>query len=193
MAATTRYQPNAIPHPQDDGNPYNQYNQQSPLYLSDPENIKREVVYDPVTGQYVFYSKIGDFNYRTPTTMTREEYMNYQNKRGIQHYWQDRSQSSQPQTAQSIIPPIHIGGEAFDRIFGGSTIDIRPQGSAEITFGVKSNKRDDPQLDVRQRRTTNFDFDQKIQMNVVAKNCEKLNSGPITTPRQPSSSRTDWH
>ncbi len=162
------------PIPQDDGNPYNQFDQQSPLYLSEPENIKREVVYDPLTGQYVFYSKIGDFNYRTPTSMTREEYMNYQNKKGIQHFWQDRSQTSQPQSAQSIIPPIHIGGEAFDRIFGGSTIDIRPQGSAEITFGVKSNKREDPQLDVRQRRTTNFDFDQKIQMNVVAKIGEKI-------------------
>jgi len=163
-----------FPIPKDDGNPMSQFDGQSPLHLKEPENIKREVVYDPETGQYVFYTKVGDFNYRTPASMTREQYMDYQNKKGIQHFWQDRSQTSQPQSALSIIPPIHIGGEAFDRIFGGSTIDIRPQGSAEITFGVRSNKRDDPQLDVRQRRTTNFDFDQKIQMNVVAKIGDKI-------------------
>ncbi len=163
-----------FPIPADDGNPYNQIGNQSPLYLRDPDNIRREVVYDPISGQYIFYNRIGDFQYRTPTSMSQEEFMEYQNRKGIQQYWQDRSRTSTPQTAQSIIPPIHIGGQAFDRIFGGSTIDIRPQGSAEITFGVRSNLREDPQLDVRRRRTTNFDFDQRIQMNVIAKIGDKI-------------------
>ena len=62
------------PIPQDDGNPLNYNNNSSGLYLSDPDNITREVVYDPVTGQYTFYSKIGDFMYREPHTMSRDVY-----------------------------------------------------------------------------------------------------------------------
>lgn len=162
------------PIPQDSGDPYEQLGEQSPFHLKDPPNIKREVVYDPVTGQYIFISKVGDFSYREPVSMNISEYREFENKKGIRNYWRERTRSSDPQTASSIIPAIYIGGEAFDRIFGGNTIDIRPQGSAEITFGVRSVNREDPQLDVRQRRTTNFDFQQKIQMNVIAKIGDKI-------------------
>ncbi|HAX92997.1 MAG TPA: hypothetical protein DCY25_03455, partial [Bacteroidales bacterium] len=36
----------------------------SGLFLRNPSNLKREVVYDPVSGKYVFYEKIGNLNYR---------------------------------------------------------------------------------------------------------------------------------
>jgi cell surface protein SprA len=39
---------------------------------------------------------------------------------------------------------------------------------------VRSNYREDPALDVRRQRTTNFDFQQKIQMNVMAKIGDKI-------------------
>lgn len=161
------------PVPVDDGNPYNQIGQQSPMYLQDPPNIKREIVYNPATGQYDFVSKVGDFTYRTPTMMDAKEYLDYQNKKGQQSYWNTRKKSTES-TDGSIIPPLYIGGKAFDMIFGGNTIDIRPQGSAEVSFGVKHNKRDDPRLNVRQRSVTNFDFNQKIQMSVIAKIGEKI-------------------
>ncbi|MDR0970057.1 MAG: cell surface protein SprA [Lentimicrobiaceae bacterium] len=161
------------PIPIDNGNPYNQLDQQSPMYLQDPPNIKREIVYNPATGQYDFVSKVGDFEYRTPTTMDAKEYLNYQNKKGQQSYWNTRKKSTETNDG-SIIPAIYVGGKAFDMIFGGNTIDIRPQGSAEISFGIKHNKRDDPRLNVRQRSVTNFDFNQKIQMNVIAKIGEKI-------------------
>ncbi|MBU2557189.1 MAG: cell surface protein SprA [Bacteroidetes bacterium] len=162
------------PIPVDDGSPQYQMDNNSPLYLNDPPNIQREIVYDPVTKQYNFVSKVGDFTYRTPTAMSQEEFLNYQNKKGVQSYWNDRATSTTTETSSSIIPSIYVGGEAFDRIFGGNTIDIRPQGTAEVTFGIESMRREDPQLDVRQRRTTNFDFDQKIQMNVIAKIGDKI-------------------
>ncbi|MDN5348745.1 MAG: hypothetical protein PWQ54_141 [Bacteroidales bacterium] len=169
---TTRAMP--YPIPVDDGNPMNQINNSSPLYLKDPPNIKREIVYDPLTGQYIFLSKVGDFTYRTPTPMSQEDYLDFQGRQSNRAYFNDRAKSTTTETSNSIIPSIYVGGEAFDRIFGGNTIDIRPQGTAEVSFGIKSNKRDDPQLNVRQRRTTNFDFDQKIQMNVIAKIGDKI-------------------
>ena len=162
------------PIPVDNGKPEYQFIDQSPLFLKEPVNIKREVVYDPVTKQYIFTTKVGDFSYTTPTVMNQKEYLDFQNKKGVQKYWNDRSKTSTVETSNSIIPAIYVGGQAFDRIFGGNTIDIRPQGSAEVTFGVRSQYREDPQLDVNRRRTTNFVFDQKIQMNVVAKIGDKI-------------------
>lgn len=162
------------PVPSDKGRPSSQLEPSSPLYLNDPPNIKREVVYDPVSKQYVFVSKVGDFTYRTPSPMTEKEYLDFQNKKGIQSYWNDRSKRNAPTTGSSVIPALYVGGKVFDQIFGSNTIDIRPQGSAEVTFGVRSMLREDDQLDVRQRRTTNFDFNQQIQMNVIAKIGDKI-------------------
>src|SRR5690554_4631816 len=42
----------------------------SPLYLSDPKNINKEFQYDPERGQYNYFQRIGDENYRAPSYMT---------------------------------------------------------------------------------------------------------------------------
>lgn len=148
----------------------------SVLDFKDPPSITEEVVYDPETNQYIIYQRIGSLNYRTPRTMTFEEYKEYRLENSLENYWRSRSNPSRTSRDQKdgIIPQIHIGGQLFERIFGSSTIDIRPQGSAELIFGVLSNYREDPALDVRRRRTTNFDFQQRIQMNVIAKIGDKI-------------------
>ena len=156
------------------GNPYLDEQNQSPLFLSTPANIEREIVYNPETNTYEFESKIGDFAYRAPTVMDFDEYQDYALQNDVNSYWQERAQTAGTAEGSRLIPKIYVGGQAFDRIFGSNTIDIRPQGSAEVSFGVLSTKRDDPALDVRQRRTTNFDFNMKIQMNVIAKIGDKI-------------------
>ncbi len=156
------------------GNPYLDNQNSSPLFMSPPTNIEREIIYNPETNTYEFTNKIGDFLYRTPTQMDFDEYQQYQLDRDVADYWNERTQTAGTAEGERLIPKIYIGGEAFDRIFGSNTIDIRPQGSAEVSFGILSTKRDDPALDVRQRKTTNFDFDMKIQMNVVAKIGDKI-------------------
>ena len=165
------------PIPVNTGDPMEQLYNQSPLYLHDPSNITQEVIYDPLTGQYTFKHKIGDFEYATPTTMSPSEYLNYKSRQGVMDYWKQRRQQNSRSTTDgnSIIPPMYIGGEAFDLIFGSNTIDIRPQGSVDLTFGIKHNYRGDPAMSERRKSQTNFDFDQDIQMNVVAKIGDKIN------------------
>ena len=65
-------------------------------------------------------------------------------------------------------------GEAFDIIFGGDEINIRPQGSAELSFGVNISKYDNPVLPIKQRRVTTFDFQQRINLNLVGQIGDKL-------------------
>ena len=163
----------AFPFNDFSGNPFLD-NQTSPLYLNNPSNVKREIVYNPKTNTFEFQNKIGSFSYRTPTTLDFDDFQDYQNQQAVTEYWGERAATTGETEASRLIPKIHVGGEAFDRIFGSNTIDIRPQGSAEVSFGIAHNRRDDPSLDMRQRKTTNFDFNEKIQMNVIAKIGDKI-------------------
>jgi cell surface protein SprA len=148
--------------------------QESPLFLKRPANVTTSIEYDPITGQYIFKDKVGSFDYRRPSAMTFNQYQEYANESLLRNYWLERSQAASLRSSEGAMPQIEIGGEAFERIFGGNTIDIRPQGTARIDFGVVSNKREDPSLDVRRRRTTNFNFDEEIAMNVMAKIGDKI-------------------
>ncbi|MBU0486378.1 MAG: cell surface protein SprA [Bacteroidetes bacterium] len=149
-------------------NPFSPENENS-LYLGNPSNYSTDVEYDPVTNTYTIRDKIGDTYIGTPRVMSYDEYNEYDLDRSLKQYWKERVTSSNFEGSKSLIPNINIGGEAFNSIFGSNTIDIRPQGSAELIFGVNATRRDDPALDVKQRRTANFDFQEKIQMNVTAK------------------------
>ncbi|HNX07595.1 MAG TPA: cell surface protein SprA, partial [Bacteroidales bacterium] len=170
---------NPLPFPFDDnsGNPYDN-DQNGGLYLNNPSNITPGVEYDPETNSYILTNKIGPLNYRQPNYMTLDEYRQFDMEKAMRDYWQTKTGASRGAKGDgNIIPKIHIGGKAFNKIFGGNTIDIRPSGSAELIFGVVSTKTNNPALDVKQRRTTNFDFQEKIQMNVTAKIGDKIQFG----------------
>ena len=146
----------------------------SNLFLHKPSNIKTEIEYDPVTGEYIFYEKIGDLNYRLPKSMPLKEYVDYDFKNSIQNYWRTRGNQIDLENQGSMIPRMTVGGEAFNRIFGGNTIDIRPQGYVEVSFGYQMNATENPAIPERLRKTPSFDFDQKIQMNVMGNIGEKM-------------------
>ena len=164
-----------FPFPFEDDGYQNFNDRNSPLYLKDPSNIKSEFRYNTETGQYEYYRQIGDdINYRNPDYMSLEEYMQYDMEQSNRDFWRQKSEAETINQSLGFRPTLNVKGELFDRIFGGNTIDIRPQGSAELSFGVNVSRRDNPILPERQRRTTTFDFDQKIQLNVIGNIGEKL-------------------
>ena len=97
------------PIPVNTGNPLLDLNNKSPFYLNDPNNFETEIIYDPLTGQYTFKRRIGQFYYDTPTTLTQSEYFEYKNRQGIQEYWKERrSQNARSTTNGSSIIPPHV-------------------------------------------------------------------------------------
>ena len=62
-------------------------------------------------------------------------------------------------------------------LFGTNEIEIIPQGSAEITFGINSSNTENPRIPERQRRVTTFNFDQRIQLNITGKIGDKIELG----------------
>ena len=152
------------------------YNTKAPLQLNNPSNIKTTTTYSPQDSSFTFTQKMGSLDYRTPTYMTDQEYKDYQFRQQVKSYWKSRTQadSKSDPTKKQLIPKLKVGGELFDRLFGGNTVDIRPTGSAELLFGVITNRNENPAIPQKQRKISNFDFNMKIQLNIVGKIGEKL-------------------
>jgi cell surface protein SprA len=147
---------------------------ESGMYLHKPSNITTEVEYDAENNEYNINENIGSLRYRTPESMSFEDYQKEDFDRAIKGYWRQRFQGENFQNQSHLIPQIRILGDVFNTIFGSSTIDIKPQGSAELIFGLNTNRTDNPQLPVKQRKVTTFDFQEKIQMNVTGQIGDKL-------------------
>lgn len=172
------YQPSRMPtFRQKDryGDPFSNNTSSSPLLLQNPSNLKLGVEID--TGMnYTIYEKIGDLNYRPTSTMSFEEFSQYQQRQQLKEYWKNRSAGLDGESAVSgrnLIPPIYVS-PVFDRIFGGSYVEIVPRGFVTLDFGGRWQYVDNPEIPVRQRRSGGFEFDQQISMNVVGKVGEKL-------------------
>ena len=158
------------------GNPYLS-EPQSGLYLNLPSNIVSTVTYDPETNEYIISEKVGNFDYRLPTRMTIDEYRQYEFEQSMREYWREKASGGGIDYRSSLIPQLRIGVEAFDKVFGSNTIDIVPQGSAELIFGGNISKIDNPALSEKLRKVTTFDFQEKIQMNVTGSIGDKMQLG----------------
>ena len=151
--------------------------QKAPLFLNNPSNIKSTVIYDAEKNEYVVYQKVGAFEYRTPVHMSPEEFRKYEFDRAMRDYWESRLRGDVTGYKSSLIPQIEVGGEAFDKIFGSNTINIIPQGSAELIFGINISRTQNPTLSEKLRSIPTFDFKEKIQMNVTGTIGDKLTLG----------------
>ena len=146
--------------------------------LGDPTSVNQTIVYDPATGTYIFQETIGstDLNFRNPSMMTLEEYLEYERQKSLQENWKDKI-DEQTAESQPFELPIKVGSKVFENFFGSDQITIRPQGSVELSFGINSSRYDNPILPVKQRRITRFDFQQQIQLNLVGQIGTKLKIG----------------
>lgn len=152
-----------------------QLKRQSGIILPNPSNIQRSVEFDPVSKRYIIREKIGDRLYRAPQYLSIEEYQKYENELIKRNYWRELADLPLAEAREpGFIPTVKVNSRSFERLFGGSTIDIRPQGSADLTFSGRLNRNENPLFNERQRNQGNFDFNQRIQMNVVGQIGEKL-------------------
>ncbi len=133
-----------------------------------PENVKREVEYDAANNRYIITERIGDKLYLPPQYLTVEQYLRMVNSDIKRENWRLFSnQEINDIRKTGLIPEVKINSRVFEKIFGGTTIDIQPSGEAELTFLGRVNKNENPLFNERQRVQSNFDFTQRIQMDVV--------------------------
>jgi cell surface protein SprA len=145
------------------------------IFDTNPPNLVRTVEYDPITNMYVLYERVGNLLYRPPQYLTFSQYLALNQRENARGNLQQFSDSYAYQSQQpGFIPQIKVRSQTFNQIFGGSNIDIRPQGSAEAILSGQLNKNENPLFNTSQRSQFNFNFDQKIQLNVTGTIGDKL-------------------
>jgi cell surface protein SprA len=135
--------------------------------FGDPSSVQQTIVYDPVTGSYIFKEKLGDdIDFRNSSMMTLDEYIEYERRKAMQDNWKDKIDVQTGQK-KGFAPSFKVPGRSFKEFFGSDEISIRPQGMVQISLGALHSRYDNPILPLKQRRITRFDFQQQIQLSVV--------------------------
>ncbi|WP_316817907.1 cell surface protein SprA [Pedobacter nyackensis] len=133
-----------------------------------PENMQRKVEYDAANQRYIIQEMIGDKPFGGVQYLSVDEYLRLVNSEIKRDNWRSLSDQEVTEVRRTgIIPSLKINSKSFEKIFGGTTIDIQPRGEAELTFLGRINKNENPLFNERQRVQGNFDFNQRIQMDVI--------------------------
>jgi cell surface protein SprA len=150
---------------------------QNNIDLNDP-SVKTLVEYNASTGKYDEYRIVAGRKTLT-RSLTKEEYLEESAREERKKYFEQRSKSNAGGSSYNNNKKIDLikTPPVIDKIFRGGLIDIRPSGSAELTFGGNFNTVRNPMFSARQQKTGQFDFDQKIQINVTGKIGNALNLG----------------
>lgn len=145
--------------------------------LATPSNIRTDVEYDPATGCYVVRTYVGDRQISTPFMLNEKQYNNWQLRRSMQEYYKQRNleQLKNEKEKQPFnILDMNFALGPLEKIFGPGGVQLKTQGSVQVSMGIKSNKSDNPSLSLTSRRKTYFDFDQKIQATIGASVGDRL-------------------
>ncbi len=145
------------------------------IRLNDPANIREDILYNPEAGHYEVTKTVGkDLRFGNPSYMTLDEYKDYNLAESVKEYWKEKKEAESFSNGSSGRLGFDVKGKGFKNIFGSNSIDIRPQGVAELRFGVNVSRTDNPQIPEKQRRISTFDFNETIQLNVVGNIGDKL-------------------
>lgn len=158
------------------GDPFSNPSTGSPLLMDKPGNLKTQVELDSNDNSYTIYEKLGDLDYRPTSTMSFKEYTEYRQRQAMRSYMKGKAEGEggNGQLGNNrLIPKVYLN-PTLANIFGGNTIDIRPNGSIMLDFGFLHQQVNNPVLPIQQQTQFQFLFDQQISLNVQGKVGEKL-------------------
>jgi cell surface protein SprA len=113
--------------------------------------------------------------------LTPDQYQELILREEMRKYYQEKSAAMDGQKAGSeeakknLLPRYYVNSKFFESIFGSNTIDVKPTGTVELDLGVRFTKQDNPAFSPRNRKTTSFDFDQRISVGLQGKVGTRLN------------------
>ncbi len=144
--------------------------------LKNPENMETTIEYDLNSGDYVVRTRIGGTDVSTPISLTPEEFRAYWDAKTRADFFKKKNQIDYSKKKEAFsLTDLQFDIGAAEKIFGPGGVQLKTQGSAEVSFGVKNNIVNNPSLSERARNRTFFDFDQSIQLSVNGKVGDKIN------------------
>ncbi len=151
------------------------------IEVPNPKSIVEAYTYDPITDRYIYTRTFDGFNINYPLVLTPEQYQELVLREQMREYYQEKSaaidgkKEGSQDAKKDLLPRYYVNSKFFETIFGSNTIDIKPTGSVEIDLGVRFTKQDNPSLSPRNRKTTTFDFNQRISVGLQGKVGTRLN------------------
>ncbi len=148
----------------------------SVLDLRRPDNLKQTVELDTIGGGYRIGMKIGDSYLNTPILMSADEYLLWTERRQMQRFFHNKNAELVQTKGKDkfSFADMNFDLGPAEKIFGPGGVRIRTQGTAELKMGANIKKIDNPSLPIRNRNTTAFDFDEKINLNVTGSVGDKM-------------------
>ena len=138
--------------------------------------IEEKAEYDALTNRYIIRTYIGGQEMEVPIILTPTEYLDWSLKRSMNEYFRQRNDSiftTKKDKFDFTDMKFNIG--PAEKIFGPGGVQIKTQGSAEISMGMAYTYVQNPTLPESMRKTWAFDFDEKININVNGKVGTKVN------------------
>lgn len=143
------------------------------INLNDPQNYHSEVQYNAADSSYEITQKAGDQAIRPPVSMGANDYYLYRAKQAENEYWKQRLDALSMFNQEAKLPALSRQG-LFDRLFGGNTISVKPQGNLDLTFGGSWQNMKNPMMPPNAQKYGIFDFDMNMNVNLVAQIGTKL-------------------
>ncbi len=147
--------------------------------LARPENLKQTVEYNDTLGYYIFGNRMAGSYLQAPLTMTRDEYMKWSEKRMLEKMFREKNNADIEAKGKDKFDftDMHFSLGPAEKIFGPGGVRVTTQGTAELKFGATMKNIQNPSLPIKRRKTTNIDFDEKINFNMTGKVGDKVNMG----------------
>ena len=142
-----------------------------------PSNIRETVEYNDSLNVYYIGQKLGDSYLSVPVMMTPEEYRRWVEKRALNDFFYKKNDENTQNSGKDKfdLMDMHFDLGPAEKIFGPGGVRIKTQGTAELKVGGNIKKIDNPSLPIRNRKTTAFDFDEKVNLNLNGKVGDKVN------------------
>ena len=142
-----------------------------------PENIQQEVIYNDTLDRYIIGSKMGDSYLGAPIMMTPEEFGKWSERQLRNDFFRTKNDEIYQAKGKEkfSFTDMHFDLGPAEKIFGPGGVRVKTQGTAELKFGATMKNIDNPSLPIRNRKTTNMNFDEKINLNVNGKVGDKVN------------------
>lgn len=149
----------------------------NPSDLKFPENLEQEVEYNDSTDTYVIGTKLGGVYLGAPIFMTPEEYRQWSLKKAFDTFFRSKAETERENAGKEKFDftDMHFNLGPAEKIFGPGGVRIKTQGTAEIRFGGTHKNIDNPSIPIRNRKTMDINFEEKVNLNMTGKVGDKMN------------------
>ena len=150
------------------------------ISLPDSQLISSKYEYDPVLNRYIYREKLGDLDLSIPLILTPKQYEDLIMEEAMRDYFKLKADAQAgrkegtEEIQRDLLPDFYVNNNFFESIFGGSEINIVPQGSVEMDLGLLYTKQDNPAFSPRNRSNLTFDFDQRISLSLLGQVGKRL-------------------